>query len=56
MRGWIILFTLLTLAFLIPLSDSANEGSLHGASISGLAVFGTLAFICAATLIGRAKT
>jgi hypothetical protein len=55
MRGWIILFFLLTMAFLFPVSSAADESHLQGSNVSGLAVFGTLAAVCVATLIGRKK-
>jgi hypothetical protein len=55
MRGWIILFLLLAMAFLLPFSSAENVASLQGSNLSGLAVFGTLAAVCVVTLIGRKK-
>lgn len=55
MRGWIILFTLLTLTFFVPFPLAANQSQWIGANVCGVTVFGSLAALFGATLLGRAK-
>jgi hypothetical protein len=53
MRGWIILFAFLTLAFCFPDTLGKDPGSSIGACRMATALFGTLTAVCTVALARR---